>query len=153
MSNLVHNKNDNCQNCSDCCVRGCFKELKCAVCACCCETLEYRVGPNQCLAYGTIMARKSGDNCYYQFDPNNDALDVPVGFLRHNVVTDENGRIKGMTSPIIGDAGCGPFGANIYFEGTFRTCDIKGNLAAAMAHPAFARLIQGTLSNGLVKLV
>lgn len=151
---LVRNFANGCPTCGQCCVTGCHgQEIRCVYCnGCCCATFEAILGPNQSLFAGTIMAQRDDNGLYYPYNPSSDnGLDYPRGILRRTFQTDENSRISTYNVPLIGSV-CGMLGANIFYEGTFRTRELFGNVAAAIGNPSFGRLIEGSISNGILKL-
>ena len=106
--------------------------------------MEIKPIPDTDFARGQIMAQRSSDNLWGAFNPDaEDGLQEPRLILRLRTVTDETGRIKSFGTSRFA-SGCGPLVTNAYYEGTFRTEDIVGNLAAALGHPSFGRMIYGS---------
>ena len=150
---------NNCPECQECCHEVCAAdELECVFNCDCCPPMEIKLWPNQSLEFGTIMAQRKSDGLWGPFNPNadpagsQDGVQIPKGLLRYSSVSDANGRISNFAGLLT--AGCGPFTTTMRYQGVFRIQDIKGDLAAAMAYPAFARLLENFLPGpGLIKLV
>lgn len=144
-----------CQHCDKCCVAGCNHETFCEIdCGCCCE-IPVLIVPNRNLVHGTIMAQRTTDMLWDAYNPNaSDGLQIPRGVLRWNTVTDAEGNIQRYTSAFLGMPGCGPKYTNVYFCGTFKVEETVGNLAAALSHESFGRIVSGFIgSKGIWKLI
>ena len=143
----------NCEHCNECCKDFCNEEIKCVYsCGCCCTILA-RIAPCMKLMHGTIMAQRTSDGMWAAYDHTaDDGLQYPRGVLRYDVVTDDDGRIHSGIAPW--DMGCGELTTNIYTCGTFRIQETVGNLAAALSHHGFGRLMEGFVGgSGVWKLL
>lgn len=131
-----------CNNCNECRANFCFEEMCCVLsCGCCC-TIPVKIVPGACLKAGTILGQRLDDELFDAYDPNTDnGLQIPRGVLRYSVMTDEKGRINNEFIPF--GIECGPLYTNMFYCGSFRIEDTKGDLASAIQYPNFGRLIEG----------
>lgn len=144
-----------CQTCiNQCCVKPCVEELVCHYECCGCCHIPVLLIPDQDLPAGTILAQRASDLRFGPFDPlATDGLQFPKGFLKYHVLTDENGNVVHRYFGYLGlGLDCGQPYTNMYICGIFRTQDIVGDLASAVATPNFGRIVEGTVDAGLVKI-
>lgn len=129
-------------NCTNCETEFCNNEIQCLYsCGPCC-TVATKILPDQVLVAGTLMGQRDSDLLWGAFDPNaSNGLQIPRGVLRYDITTNECSQI--MNYVVAFFAGCQPMYTNVYYEGSFRIEDTHGNLAAALSHPGFGRLIEG----------
>lgn len=143
---------DTCVN--NCCTRPCVDELLCAIsCGDCCH-IPVLMLPNLDLEAGTILAQQTSTQRFGAFNPlANDGLQVPVGILKYHIQTNDAGDITGRYFGIFGlGLDCGPKYTNMYVSGFFRTQELRGDVASAIA-AGLLRLIDGSVDAGLVKLI
>lgn len=143
---------DTCLN--SCCIRPCVDKLVCAYECCGCCHLPVLFGPNLDMEAGTIVGMKDSDLRFYPFNPNaSDGTQNPLGVTYRHYVTDANGDVNGTRFGPLGlGLECGEKYGNVYFCGIFRTEDLRGDVASAIAARLFRR-ISGSVDAGLVKVI
>lgn len=82
---------------------------------------------------------------------NSDGTQIPRGILAIDVATDPAGRTTYGSTPIGGEHGEMYPSAPVYYKGEFRALDLVGLDSNAL--DGFARLISGSVSDGVVSLI
>lgn len=121
-------------------------------CGCC--HIPILLGPNLDLEAGTLLGQRTADLRFAPFDPLAvDGTQLFRTILKFHVQTDDQGNI---INRYFGQYGlsleCGPLYTNAYVCGIFRTQDLRGDVAAAVASGVL-KLVDGLADGaGLVRL-
>jgi len=135
-----------CPGC-DCCVEFGVCEIR-PVYSCGCECpIEVRLAPLLNLLRGTILAQRQSDGYWGAYDPLAvDGLQIPRAVLRYDAITDADGHLTNFSLNPFGAGGCPRLTSWAWRCGAFRIQETVGNLAAALSHPGFGRLLEGFVS-------
>jgi hypothetical protein len=103
-------------------------------------------GVSLTIARGTVIAIKTSDKKWYAYaDGNSDGTEVARGIAMYDFTTDSNGKVTIANESLVKyDT------APIYKAGTFRTTELTGLDAAAVAD--LGRIVGGSVADGVLRI-
>ena len=95
---------------------------------------SWQFGASLTLAKGQLVAKNATDGKLYAYVDATTAVSTCVGILAQSIKTDSDGNVYYSTTSAVASIDNPPFlGAPVYVNGTFKTADLTGYDAAALA--------------------